>query len=150
MNTILEETFGPIEDYVDSVPDDAQGNPKAAFGNAKAPMFGVPPIPVMEVGLVMACGGHKYGVFNYRDTEISCSTYIEAINRHLTKWQDGQDYDEETGAHELAHVAASCLLVIDAMNNGMLIDDRSKTGKAGDLMIEFADRLRAFKEENPK
>ncbi len=144
----LTTTFGDLEDYVDSIPDDGQANPKAQFGNAKAPSFGVPPIPMLEVGLVMACGGHKYGAFNYRDTKISASTYIQAISRHFTKWQDGQDLDEETGAHELAHVAASCLLVIDAINNDMLVDDRSKTGRAGDLMLEFADRFATFKENN--
>ena len=121
-------------------------NPKEQFGNAKAPSFGVPPTALIEVGLVMGGGAHKYGAYNYRKTKIKASTYIEAINRHLLKWADGMDNDEESGAHELAHVMACCALVIDAHYTGKLTDDRDKTGLVPDLLERSARLFNEMKE----
>jgi hypothetical protein len=94
----------------------------------------------------MATGAHKYGVFNYRDTTIKASTYIDAINRHFLKWQDGVDTDPESGAHELAHIMACCALCLDAYYNDRLEDDRSKTGNVEALLDEAAQTFLNFKE----
>ncbi len=121
-------------------------NPKAAFGAAKAPMFGIPPVALIQLGLVMGGGGYKYGLYNFRDTKINASTYIDAIARHFLKWQDGVDVDKESGAMELAHIMACCALLIDSQTTGMLIDDRSKTGLVEAALEQSAAEFKSFRE----
>ncbi len=110
-------------------------NPKAGIGADKAPFFGVPSSALVAMGNVMAGGALKYGAFNYRDTRIAVSTYHDAILRHFHLYMDGEDCDPldttppGSGVSHLAHIMACCALMIDAAENGMLDDDRSKTGK---------------------
>jgi hypothetical protein len=68
----------------------------------------------------------RYGAYNWRDTGVCATTYISAIMRHLDAWRDGEDIDPESGVTHLAHIAASCNILMDAHKCGKLIDDRSK------------------------
>lgn len=139
--------------------DESGGNPKAKWGDAKAPFFGIPMSAVIQMGTVMGGGGFKYGLFNYRETDIKASTYHDAILRHLSLYFDGEDYDPVSaaapgeiddecpgsGAHHLAHVMACCALMIDAQESGRLIDDRSKTGLVRKILDESAKKFAEFK-----
>ena len=142
-------TFGPLEN------GKVTENPKAKWGAAKAPFFGVPMSAQIALGAVMGGGGYKYGMFNYRDTKIAASTYHDAIHRHLALWFDGEDCDPlETdegkppgsGVSHLAHVMACCALLIDAQQQEMLDDDRSKTGNVRNQMEASALTFKLFKE----
>jgi len=121
-------------------------NPKAAYGAAKAPFIGVPPTALVQLGLVMGGGAHKYGLYNFRSTRINASTYIDAIYRHFLKYQDGVDCDKESGATELAHIMACCAILIDGHYTGMIIDDRCKTGLVEPLLEDSAHLFGVFKE----
>jgi len=125
-------------------------NPKAAFGAAKAPFFGVPACALAWLGCVMAGGAYKYGLYNFRDTEIAASTYHDAILRHLFLYFDGEDIDPESNAPHLAHIMACCALMLDATENGMLIDDRNETGVLRDVLKRSAEAFTDFKEEYDK
>ena len=101
----------------------------------------------------MGAGGYKYGFYNYRDTEISASTYFSAVRRHMDLWFDGEDNDPidcgegkppGSGANHLICAAASLCLLYDAQVNGKLADDRSTTGKIRELMDEAAAQLTKF------
>ena len=116
-----QTTFGPLT-------DDPKVNPKKACGAVKAPLHAYPMLPVIQMGNVMAGGAHKYGIYNYRESRVDALTYIGAIQRHLMKWQDGVDFDEESGQSELAHIMACCSILLDCQITGNLIDNRSKTG----------------------
>lgn len=120
-------------------------NPKAAFGAAKAFFFGIPWSAIVWLGNVMAGGAYKYGVYNYRDTKIAASTYHDAIMRHFLLWADGEDTDRESGAPHLAHIMACCALYLDAYENGMATDDRSKTGQIHRLLQDSAETFADFK-----
>jgi len=85
---------------------------------------------VLLAGRVMTVGAAKYGIFNYRDSKVSAMTYVDAIERHMQLWQDGEDDDDETGVSHLAHIIAGCAILLDAQANGSLGDDRQKTGMA--------------------
>lgn len=102
-------------------------NPKAvqAQKDGKVPMELIPYGPLAEVAKVLATGAEKYGVRNWRIDDIKATTYVGAIARHaLIEWAQGVDVDQDSGLHPLAHVAACCLLVMDAQSMDSLIDDR--------------------------
>lgn len=102
-------------------------NPKAkrALNDGKAPMEYIPFGPMAQVAKVFKHGADKYGKFNWRVEPINATTYVAAISRHtLLEWAQGVDIDHDSGIHPLAHVIASCLIVMDSEKWGTLIDDR--------------------------
>lgn len=103
-------------------------NPKKAFGDLKCPRTFAPNPSVVEMNAVMAIGGIKYGPYNFRDIAIDATTYIGAIRRHLDLWEDGEDFDDETGLSHLAHIMACAALARDAQLMHTFNDDRPKTG----------------------
>ena len=105
-------------------------NPKDAHGKRKPSMFAVPPVALVLLGEVMKTGMDKYGLFNWRGTEVKSSVYYDAILRHLMEWRDGEMVDAESGLHPLAHVMACCAILIDAQEQDTLFDDRNVSGKA--------------------
>ena len=115
-------TFGQEGDIV-------KMNPKhiRAQKDGKVPMECVPWGAMAAVARVMAGGATKYGARNWRIDKILASTYEGAIARHaLLEWAQGADTDKDSGEHPLAHVAACCLVVLDAIQHGTLIDDRGR------------------------
>jgi hypothetical protein len=106
-------------------PDD---NPKTALGTAKPNYRHVPLVGLYQVGAVMELGAKKYGPCNWRDQRITASTYIAAIRRHMDAYAEGETLDPESGEHQLAHVAACCLLMLDGAACGKLNDDRPTNG----------------------
>jgi hypothetical protein len=100
-------------------------DPKASAAAHKAPLHLIPSFPMHETSYVMHSGGLKYGFWNWRTNEVKCSTYRSAMQRHLDQWFDGlEDADHETKRSHLAHVIASCCILMDAAKHGTLIDDR--------------------------
>lgn len=113
-------------------------NPKTAAGAKKPSLFSViPTAALLHLGEVMRLGANKYGPFNWRETPVPAETYIDAIGRHLLSWQDGESVDPESGMSHLAHIMASCAIIIDAEENGMLKDDRPKAGRVGEMISNF-------------
>ena len=78
-------------------------NPKEIAGAKKPAIWQVMPRwVILLAGRVMSVGAAKYGPFNYRDSNVSAMTYVDAIERHMQLWQDGEDDDDETGVSHLA------------------------------------------------
>ena len=102
-------------------------DPKKINGDMKAPLHLLPSKPLIDGSYVLKLGCEKYGAYNWRNSEGVCaSTYIGAIMRHLLQYKDGEDVDEESGKSHLAHILATCCILIDAEQVGKLIDDRFK------------------------
>ena len=99
-------------------------DPKGVAGATKCPMHLLPPFALREAAWAHKCGAEKYGPYNWRRTKVCASTYIGAILRHLTEWQMGADSDPESGRSHLAHIVASCNILMDAAEHGTLVDDR--------------------------
>ncbi len=109
-------------------------NPKDRIGRTKPGIGRIPPIALLEEGVIMDDGGDKYGPFNWQETPIQASVYYDAMMRHLMAWYTGENVDpgSESGGLHLAAIRAGAGILIDAFATGSIIDDRPvKTAKAG-------------------
>lgn len=101
-------------------------DPKGEAGKVKCPMQLLPPFALVQTAWVHGLGAEKYGAWNWRRNQVEAMTYVGAILRHLAAWTDGQDNDPESGRSHLAHIAASCNILMDAEHVGTLIDNRPR------------------------
>jgi hypothetical protein len=104
--------------------DLVDNNPKTLAALKKARVSDVPPVALFALGAAMSDGADKYGRFNYRDTSATASVFYDAILRHLVDWYNGEDYAHDSKVHHLAHIMASCAILLDTMRNGNFNDDR--------------------------
>jgi len=114
----------PDKETIDQVFGEIPVDPKKAEGDKKTPMHLIPYDAEAQVARALKEGADKYGPFNWRHNHVKMSTYIGAMRRHIGEWQEGSDQDHKSGEHPLAHVAASCLIVLDAIKHGAVEDDR--------------------------
>jgi hypothetical protein len=98
-------------------------DPKQINGDQKTPMWLLPPVAKVACARVLALGATKYGPWNWRKTKVRRETYISAIHRHIDAWQEGQALDPESGESHLAHVMANCCILLDALQQGTLIEE---------------------------
>jgi len=85
----------------------------------------VPKELVFETAKALMVGERKYGRHNFT-SGFKSSRLISAAMRHLFKYADGENFDQEDGQHHLG-AAAACigmLLKLEALNR--LDDDRYK------------------------
>lgn len=133
----------------DEYPD---GNPKTVFGVVKPPYDAIPPSALRHLGGAMAEGKAKYGLFNWREKPVTTSVYYNAALRHLLSFWDGANSPPDGLAHELAYVMANCAVLLDALEQGTLNDDRTafpgkkaieapitSTGRMGQVVLTRAD-----------
>lgn len=99
-------------------------DPKGEAGAKKVQLQLIPPFASAEVAKVHALGATKYGAWNWRENRVELMTYVGAIRRHLDALVDGEDNDPESGVSHLAHIGASCNIVLDAGDFGTLVDNR--------------------------
>jgi hypothetical protein len=90
------------------------GDPKAEAGSDKCPMHLLPPAALAQTAWVHGLGADKYGEWNWRETGIKFDTYVGAILRHLMLAHGGEWLDSESGLPHIAHIAASCNILLDA------------------------------------
>lgn len=114
--------------------DDGSTNPKAAPGRVKPPLHAIPPVAVVWLGLAMEDGKNKYGIANWRDKPVDTLTYYDAMLRHIFAWYDGEDVAEDSGVKHLAHVMACCAIILDAEEQGALVDNRPTPGRVSELI----------------
>lgn len=109
-------------------------NPKDLVGARKSPVALVPGALVLWAAPAAKNGADKYGPFNWRQYPVEVMTYIEAMQRHLAAFVDGQDLAEDTGIHHLSHVAAGLGILCDSISLGIAIDNRPPKGPAADIL----------------
>ena len=104
--------------------DTKQTNPKdgAATNRLDLSLF---PTSAKAYGALAMTEGHlKYGGFNYRDIGVLASVYYAALNRHMDKWFNGEECDPKTNVPHLASAIACVAVLIDAIEQNNLNDDR--------------------------
>lgn len=122
-------------------------DPKGAAGAAKTPLGLIPPFAMEQTAWAHKLGAEKYGPFNWRDTGVCASTYINAIMRHLNAWRDGENLDPESGISHLAHIICSCNILLDADYCDTLQDDRNVLPNA-DIKFMSANGGSPYKPES--
>tara|TARA_R100000781_G_scaffold39078_5_gene27306 strand:+ start:590 stop:967 length:378 start_codon:yes stop_codon:yes gene_type:complete len=100
-------------------------NAKFKHGQAKLSYASVPASALIRMAQVMNSGAVKYGAYNWRESGVDATTYFDAVMRHLIAWyHKGEDADRDSGCHPLGHVMSCCAVVLDALNESKLHDNR--------------------------
>jgi len=128
-------------------------NPKDVIGRGKLPLH-LWPMTATAMGCVaMLNGALKYGRSNWRAINVNASVYVDACQRHLTAWFEGNECDEE-GVPHLGSALACIAILIDARAAGTLNDDRQVEGGYHELIQSLTPhvaRLRQMHEgKSPK
>lgn len=93
------------------------------FNQGKPGTHLLPAAALLEIAKVMEFGAQKYTPHNYRKG-LSWSAYVGSMLRHVYAWYLGEELDEESGYHHLAHAGCNVLMVLDAVMYGHGEDDR--------------------------
>lgn len=111
------------------------GNPKVGAASKKYSLRYLPLAANIEANRALENGADKYGLCNWRNTNVKASVYIDAALRHIAQWQEGQEDASDSTVHNLGHAMASLAIIIDAQAQGVLIDDRPTASKDTDKLL---------------
>lgn len=128
-------------------------NPKDAIGVSKAPMHLVPGSAKAYLAMAFLEGALKYGKYNWRIAGVRASIYLDAMERHMEKFKNGEDVDQATKVPHLASVMACCAIILDADLVGKLNDDRPPRADVSKLIDGLSDHVAylkdLYKDESP-
>lgn len=137
----------------DKVSDAKATNPKDAMGMRKLPIDLVPSTAVVAMSHAFLEGALKYGKYNWRVAGVRASIYLAAMQRHILKYQNGEESDPVTHVPHLASVMACCAIMLDAKLVGKLNDDRPPKAPVSHLIDGLAKEVlhlqELFEGENP-
>lgn len=105
----------------------AQGN---KFDSGKPPLSLIPRLAQEEEAMVLAFGGKKYEYWNWAKG-MQWSRLIDAAQRHMLAYADGEDVDPESGLSHLAHARCCLGFLIDYRKEHPELDDRRKRDTRG-------------------
>lgn len=123
-------------------------NPKDLIGSKKVPMSLLPVAGLIHEAMAMRDGAGKYGPHNWREYKVIASIYVDACIRHILDWFDGEECAPDSGQHHLGHAKACLGIILDAMENGKLHDDRPLPGAAPRLFAEMEAEIKAQADES--
>lgn len=103
-------------------------NPKDAIGSSKLPMHLIPGTAKAYLAIAFLEGALKYGKYNWRVAGVRVSIYLDAMERHMEKFKNGEWSDPVTHVPHLASVMACSAIILDADAVGKLTDDRPPHG----------------------
>ena len=95
-------------------------------------------------------GAVKYGPFNWREHGVAASVYVGAALRHLLDYWDGEELARDSKKPHLAHALACLAILVDATENGTLVDDRPLPGAAPWLMEKWEEKDERPQEGSPE
>lgn len=131
-------------------------NPKDSIGIRKIPLHLVSPIVKAYAALAHYLGNIKYGAWNFRAGGARASVYKSALERHMDRWWEGEEYDQTDGTPHLANAIACINILIEAKHSNKLLDDRppSRYGELNKVYEEFElimGRIRdQYQDKDPK
>jgi len=97
----------------------------------------LPPAGRIHGALALAFGAEVHGGgYNWRDGQSDYMVVLDAIERHILCLIDGEDCAPDSGVHHLGHIVANASILLDAFENGTLIDNRPTKGSAAQILEE--------------
>jgi hypothetical protein len=121
--------------------DSKDTNPKDAIGSKKLPLHLIPGSLKVYAAKAFLEGALKYGKYNWRIAGVRTSIYLDAIERHLEKFKNGQWADPDTEVEHLASIIACCGIILDARLVGKLNDDRPPMAPVDNLIDQAAQTV---------
>ena len=83
----------------------------------------LPSIPLLGAARVLGMGMRKYGAHNWR-SGIEYSRLYAATLRHLLAFNDGEDFDDESGLPHLDHALCELMFLREMYETRKDLDDR--------------------------
>lgn len=117
-------------------PEPKGENPKDIIGSGKLPLHLWPTTATAAGCVALLNGALKYGRSNWRVVGVRASIYVDACQRHLAAWFEGEERDEE-GIPHLGAALACLAILVDCQAAGLLRDDRNTPGGHQSLMEEL-------------
>lgn len=102
----------------------------------KLPLADVPRSTVEAVASVLAYGAKKYDRRNWRKGA-EWTRFAASALRHLFKWLDCEDLDDESGLPHLAHAMCNLAFLVEWAKTHPELDDRYRA----DTALEALNRL---------
>jgi hypothetical protein len=103
------------------------GTGAVRFNSGKLRVDLIPPEAIEAYAEVMTFGANKYNDRNWEKGMPLNSSFIASALRHLYKWQKGEENDEETGLHHLAHMLWNVAGAVTMIRRGRdELDDRTE------------------------
>ena len=76
----------------------------------------VPPVFVTSVAKILTWAitekENPYKKNSWQRVPKAKDRYYDALQRHILAWKDGEDYDDESRYHHLAHAATNALILL--------------------------------------
>jgi hypothetical protein len=116
-------------------------NPKDLVGAKRVSLTKIPPVALAHAGFALMNGAGKYGPYNWRGKPVRATIYVDACERHLNAWLDGEEDAADSGAHHLGHAIACLAILLDAQETGSLVDDRPVGDGTGGAFCRVLTRL---------
>lgn len=115
-------------------------NPKSKAATYRLPLSLVPGSFIAYTCLGMTEGDAKYGGYNFRVKGVKVSTYIDALKRHIERFEAGEWIDPETHVPHLASMGADVAIIVDGFVQGNINDDRPPAQPG---FLKFLDESKA-------
>lgn len=110
--------------YNDLIYKKPDTNPKQALGLSNIPMTMLSPLANMYGSIGKLNGALKYGTSNFIGTEVIMSIYLDAIKRHISAIEAGEEFDPFDGVPHYSAILANVDILLCSRAAGTLIDDR--------------------------
>ena len=92
---------------------------KANVAATKPQLQLMPPAAMAQCCAALSDGAEKYGRFNWRDKKLDRDVYLGAMLRHVFAMLDGEQCAPDSGLDHLAHIMATCAILLDnEIHNG--------------------------------
>lgn len=120
------------------------GIPEALKHDNNKPLMGLISSRFLKgLAQVLTFGASKYAAHNWRKG-FALSRPYNALQRHLTDWNDGKDLDEETKLPLLYHAACELMFLAELAETHPHLDDRYKD--SAEIKVSGFHELRAPRE----
>lgn len=110
----------------------SEGKPKLSL---------VPKSAIWGAAEALTYGMQKHGKYSFKEQGFPYTDLADKVLRHMTEWLDGNDFDKETGFHQLHHAIADLAILIDVVHNNPQQDDRFHRRKSSDEFTEIDETL---------
>ena len=95
------------------------------FDNEKPRMDLIPPKANYGRAMALTYGAKKYEDFNYKnDNGLDHGRILASCLRHLNAYNDGEEFDKESGLKHIWHAGACIDMLIDLIDSGIGRDSR--------------------------